>query len=535
LATGFELIADHELDYITVFDIIRIMLKKGINSMLVLGAILLAAAFLRWESLSLSFSWGEAELLLGENLLQPPFLGLVVKSALLVDAGEMWLRWWGSFLPGLLAVAGVYALGSKLVDKKTGLMAALLLATSSFHIYYSTRLLPYSLAAAAACWSWFFLLESVRVGRDSYSLARSHWLSRLCSFFPLSKDFIFFLTVSILGLYTSYFYGFVLVSQLVFLCWQRRYREAGWLGLVGGVVCVPLLPVAAGQYAAVAQINETLPVWRQVVNISLWQAPVLTLGKFIFGVVDLEVNAFYTLVTMVFVGLLGACVIAALKGFAHKKNRKNISRLQAIVVMLVLPAFLALAIHGLWPIVTPGRLLLILPLYYLCLSFFITHARQTNPMLARGLLILVLLANMWGVVQYYNVGMDGEKWRELNTLLHHEYAPESTVLLFAYPSVYAPWRWYEQADRTPFPTLYTGTWNSADVRDWDGLLAPLLSNNYTQVVVMDYLRSLSDEHNLIGANLTKRGWQVAKTIDLPGFSHVKIYQRPESISGELEQ
>jgi len=497
------------------------MTKRRWSAGLLLVIILVVAVCLRLPGLGLSLDWSEAELLLGENLLGPPLSRLLVSLAGSVSSSEWWLRLVGCLIPGLLAIGGTYALGSKLADKNTGLLAALLLATSSFHVYFSDKLWPYALAAAATVWSWFFLLEAVRVGRDSYALRRGQWLARVAKMFPVSHDMLFFLAVSLVGLYSSYFYLLVLVSQVVFLLWRGRKRECGFLVLIVGVAALAWVPGACQQWQELKQGQMSLPAWAGIVSLSLWQAPALTLGKFIFGVTDLEMNWFYVSAAIILVLLALECTLAAWMA-ADKKKRE---RLVSVGLIFGLPVILAWGLHWLWPIVTPGRLLLVLPVYYLSLSLIMNLSRAKLAWAGQVLVVMLLTANVWGVWQYYQTGMARENWRELNESLHEEFDESRTVLVFAYPGVYAPWRWYEASQTRPFPTLTTGVWQTAEVTDWERWRYPLSSEQYQTVVMIDYFRSLTDPDNLLPQVLQAAGWQLVRTLHVPGFTSVRIYSK----------
>ena len=148
------------------------------KKLLPLLLILLLALILRLPHLNDSFWLDEAAQVL-ESLrplnqqlqikddFQPPLLHLITFLSLKVAQSEWWLRLTGALLPGLLTIVGGYFLGIKIAGKKVAISASLLLATSSFHLFFSQELRPYSLSACFAIWSWFFLLEARRPDRKS--------------------------------------------------------------------------------------------------------------------------------------------------------------------------------------------------------------------------------------------------------------------------------------------------------------------------------------------------------------------------------
>ena len=143
--------------------------------------------------------------------LNPPLYYLLLHTWLPLATNDAWLR-----LPGVLcssATVGLTAwLGQRLFDWRTGLLAAVLLATSSFHIALSQE------ARARGTRRW--------------------WLT--------------FTAVSTLALYSHNYGMFLLVAEATWLAgemvWQRHLdRRACLAFLLIGVLYLPWAPVLLGQ------------------------------------------------------------------------------------------------------------------------------------------------------------------------------------------------------------------------------------------------------------------------------------------------
>lgn len=67
-----------------------------------------------------------------------------------------------SAIIGILSVFGVYKLGKELIDKKTGFIAAFLLAINSFHLYYSQDARPYILLFLLSIYSFIYLVRYLK-------------------------------------------------------------------------------------------------------------------------------------------------------------------------------------------------------------------------------------------------------------------------------------------------------------------------------------------------------------------------------------
>src|SRR3989344_5285403 len=76
----------------------------------------------------------------------PPFYYLLLKIwSMVFGYGEVPLRILSVFF-GVSTLYIVYLIGVKLVDKKTGIIASIMLATSPLHIYYSQEVRMYALS-----------------------------------------------------------------------------------------------------------------------------------------------------------------------------------------------------------------------------------------------------------------------------------------------------------------------------------------------------------------------------------------------------
>jgi mannosyltransferase len=140
-----------------------------------------------------------------------------------------------SVLFGVLAIPMIYVVGRQLFNKQVGLVAALILALSSFNIYYSQETRMYSLMVLLALLSmyffWRFLQQSNLVSSVGYVLSTG------------------------LLVYTHYYGWFVVIAQniyvvtLLLLSKHRAYRLRDWAVLQAIVVAlfVPWMVVLVNQ------------------------------------------------------------------------------------------------------------------------------------------------------------------------------------------------------------------------------------------------------------------------------------------------
>ena len=471
------------------------------------------------QALEADRSWREQLQIVDD--FQPPLLHVLTFVAIQFSKQEWWLRWWGALLPGLLTVWGTYELGRKLSSKRVGLLASLLLATSSFHIYFSQELRPYSLSAMLAVWSWFFLLEAEQVGQDSYQLPRGNIWDKILGWLPVKRDFFLFLLMSVLGVYSSYLYPFVLAGQVLWLMIRRRLTQVAYAVLIPSVAFLPWLPTFWRQLQAGQNLRQTFPGWENIVSFSWWRAPTLTVGKFLYGVVDLELDGWYIGWTLLWLVLVAVVVVSHSRRF-YKQNR---DRWSLLVYMMIVPFVLASVVSWWVPVIQPKRVIYLLPIAYVFVSFLIFGRRRDWRELSWaswGLLAWLLFFNLAGVVNYYTQpASQRENWRHLLATLHQEYDPRETVAVFAYQAPFSPWMWYERDQPVPFVTVSTGSYDTSTMPDLTTVLQPV--TNYQRVIVFDYLRSLTDSRNLVPQTLQSWGWVEEKVLVYPNIGMIRIY------------
>lgn len=145
------------------------------------------------------------------NESNPPFNYLLL---------HFWIPYFGdsefaSRLPsaifGSLSIVAIYAVGKLLFNKKAGLVAALILATSVFHIKYSQEARGYTLMVFLSLVSFYSLVKLTSGKGRAYSIA--------------------YIVSSVLLMYTHYYGSLIIIVQNVF-CFTLllKNKKAGELG-----------------------------------------------------------------------------------------------------------------------------------------------------------------------------------------------------------------------------------------------------------------------------------------------------------------
>ena len=454
------------------------------------------------QALESSRSWSQ-QLSIRQDF-QPPLLHLITFGALQVSQTEWWLRTIGALLPALGTVIYTYLLGERLVKEQgrwIGLAAGILIATSSFHIFYSQELRPYSLATFWAVMSWYHLLQAPP---------------------QLRRQWLVFGIATAAGLYSMYLYPFVILSQVLYVLLAERTKlRSLFISLIGaGLAFLPWLPQFWGQLSEGQALRASLPGWEAVVSTPQLKAIPLVFGKFLFGVVDLEFSLYFVVVTALALGCLGWCSFKLLRQTTHTSRKQALFLLIALLVPVVAGWVVSFAV----PVVQAKRMLVVLPFWYLTISWLILTAPRLSGWVQGCMLSLFITINITGTLAYWsNPLYQRENWREVQQTLTEQYQ-HSTVAIFAFNQAVAPWQWY---DNGTFPVVATGSLVGVSDEELSKRLAPAFEYQY--VLVFDYLRDLTDPERKIEDSLRQWGYEEAGLHVWPNIGFVRLYARPTAV------
>ncbi len=168
----------------------------------------------------------------------PPLYFVLLRAWTWIAGGGSFAWRMLSVASGMLGIAGTYLLARRLVSAPVAAVAALLVALSPYHVWYSRDVRMYELYYALAMLACALFVGGVQTG------SRWAWAG--------------YAAVSLAGLYTINMMALVFVVQLVYglLYWRRAAGRI--LGLVSamsavGVGYLPWLPVAVMQLLHVGQ------------------------------------------------------------------------------------------------------------------------------------------------------------------------------------------------------------------------------------------------------------------------------------------
>jgi len=438
---------------------------------------------------------------------QPPLFHLIVHFALVVSDSEWWLRLMSAIIPGLVTIWLVYDLSKKMFSQRVAVWAAALLSTSSLHIFYSQELRPYSLPAMWAVLSWWFLQSAVKKveAHAGFGSRYYYWVG--------------FTAVNILGLYSSYLYPFLVLSQMIWVLWQERASlpKAVISGLVLVLSFLPWLPILSQQLTAGGEVRTGLPGWEEVVSIPQLKSLPLVLGKFVFGVLNLDLNPWYVGVAAI-TGVLTVLVAKTVLPSLRKKSGRELS---LVLCWLILPLLTSWIVSFWIPVIQPKRVLFLLPAFYLLIATLVTGSRikrwQYLP------LICLLGINVFSSFQYYlQPSLQREDWRGLYQQITQRYPAKESIGVFVFPEPFAPWRWYNQLSVASFST---GAMTFDQSFNLEARITVI--NNYKYVLVFDYLRDLTDPDDEILKAIEVYGYEPIDLFVYPNIGWVRVYSKKE--------
>lgn len=473
--------------------------------------ILLFALLLRLPLLDASFWLDEAaqylesarpfseQLSIREDF-QPPLMHLLTFFSIRLGdffglgTSEWFIRILPSLLPGLITIYATYKLSLGLkFGGKTALLASLFLSTSSFHIFYSQELRPYSLPAMFALLSTWQLSEMILHRKWS-----SFW----------------FVTFSILGLYSSYLYPFLLFGQFAYLLVQkfpikRLVLSASFIAFS----FLPWLPKFIEQLQTGQALRLSMPGWEEVVSLPQLKTAILVPLKFILGVSNLELNSGYLF-------LISSVLIPSIYLLVNSW-RKNKKQLIFFICLLALPLLSSWLISFFIPVLQAKRVLFLLPFFSILLSYLIIEFEKSNRHISKILLSTVLIINLFSTYAYWTKPtLQRENWRGLSQEIALKFPAESTALVFAFDQPFAPWRLY---DRIGYKTYSSGVFNTANIRNPGEQFKEL--TKYRYVLLFDYLRDLTDRDDVLVKVILDLGFQEASVLDYPNIGFVRIYSQ----------
>ena len=293
-----------------------------------------------------------------------------------------------SLIFSLLSVTLTFLLGKRLFNKKVGILASLFIGFSPFHLWYAQEARDYSMVLFLGTLSSYLFFKATKEERLKL------WLS--------------FVLVSMLGLYTNYFYIFLLISQGLYFVLLRRWRLN-----FKEIIC--FLVIALG---FIPYLNRFLTKFYYVWG-GFWipkpslKSLIITIENFILGY---NASSHLYLISDLLLSLFFICAVL---NFKKKELRESLIFCLLLFIFPILAVFIFSKLF--FPIYIDRGLIIFSPYYYLLLGLGIDYLgdKQLKKIILSAFLVILLIS----LSSYYRNLMPAEPGHHIGVVLKKPYKP----------------------------------------------------------------------------------------------------------------
>ncbi|MDO8619127.1 MAG: glycosyltransferase family 39 protein [Candidatus Daviesbacteria bacterium] len=392
-----------------------------------------------------------------------------------------------SVIFGVLTILFVYLLAKELFNKKTALIAGLLLSLAPLHIYYSQEARMYSLATFAVTLSFYFL-ELLLQKRKFASLG-----------YTLSL---------VLILYCDYLVYLVLPAQLIFILWSRRdfFKQVLLSQVILIIFLIPWLPIFLQQLKNGKEVAILLPAWSEIVGGNSIKNFGLLFTKTILGRISFDNKVIYGLIVAI-TGLVYSLL-------AYLSLKKINNQIKLLICWIIVPMILALSLSLSVPVFSYFRMLFILPGFYLFVAVGV--AQLPKKYLIPALAFLVLADLLFLGIFYLNPKFQREDWRLAVSSVEKKVSGDE-VILFEDNNIPPPFVYYSKNTAQVLPALLkVPAMSVSDIKNLSQI---------NRVFVFEYLVDINDPQKLLQKSLQDSGFKKLDTYNFNGVGFVYVYER----------
>lgn len=319
----------------------------------------------------------------------PPFYYLLMKYWTdLFGYSEISLRV-PSLIFGILLVFTTYLIGREVFNRKVGLIAGGLTATSGLLIYYSQEARMYMMASFLVSLAVFSFVKTLKEGRVGEFLVFALSLGLIAA-----TDYL-----SLLILPAFWIVGYLVNKKTT---WWKKFIASHIILLLFGLGWAPTF---IGQFSLGLSISRLSPAWWKILGQATYKNILLIPVKFLIGRISFDPFSLYMLIALISAAVFGFLVIKAFdKGLL-------------IWLWLILPLVFGISISFKIPTLTYFRFIFCLPALYILVAHGIDNLKKRGNIF----LVLTLLINLWAAGIYlFNPKFQREDWRGLAKVLGND-------------------------------------------------------------------------------------------------------------------
>lgn len=342
----------------------------------------------------------------------PPFYYVLLHFWIKLGKNEFILRSF-SVIFGVISACLIYFLGRMLFDRKIAILSAFLTIISPFHIYYMQEGRMYTLFLALSIATVICFIKIIETKKLMY--------------------YILFFITSVAGLYTHYYYAFLLISlNLAYLHKYLKNKDGlklkHWFLLQFLIVMtfLPWFPVifkisqSGGQKRKFLFSVIPYTFFRFNAGYAIFPLNISSKEDFIGSIIA---HIWEILWIYLFYGIL---FIFGLKRLAKERLDSNI-----LLYWLFLPPLISLVLSLKIHILSERYLTLSFPAYILLISYAIISIKK--PLLKKiffGICCIIFLVGLWQY--YFNPEFGKEQWRDVAGYIVENAQKDDIILLDAH-------------------------------------------------------------------------------------------------------
>lgn len=388
---------------------------------------------------------------------------------------------------GVLTIYLVFEI-AKLISKKksTPFVAALLLATSQIHIYYSQEARMYMMASFFAALAVLYFIKCINEKNN--------------------KNWLIFSVSLVLLMATDYMPIFLLpVFPLYLFIKDRKLLSKFAISLIplfaAAVLWAPTLSMQLGNYSDVPD--------KFLFGGATFKQAALVWMKFVFGRLSFELKTLYYLLVL----MSSIPILVSLK--------HSITRKKGLLILLwaAVPLFLGFIVSFIFPAFSYFRFMYAYPAFVILISLGI-ESIQSNK-LSKVLIASILVFNIVGTSIYYlDKYQQREQWREAVEYVE-ENRDDSAISIFSFPEPFAPYQWYSKS-----VVDAAGGTDSISAGEGTTKRTRSLIENKQKIYYFEYLKDVSDSEGLVQKAISELGFvEKSRTSEFIGVGEITVYEK----------
>ncbi|KXK08930.1 MAG: hypothetical protein UZ21_OP11001000491 [Microgenomates bacterium OLB22] len=373
-----------------------------------------------------------------------------------------------------------------LVGRQVALWTGLLLAINPYHLYFSQEYRMYAFFGLLVTASWLLLLER-------------RWKSYALSVTAL--------------IFTHYFAGIVLLSQLIWVLLQRKVEAYKYIqyAALGALPFALWIRTFLLQLRTSVLLRDQLPQWSDVLSETSTRFIPLLFIKLFIGILSPEPRWIYGVMILTVTAIMGTATIVFLK------NRRGIqAQILFVVCWVLIPITSAWLISFMTPVASLHRFAFIVP--GLCIGLAILIASKQDALSRSLLMMVVAIFSISSLMYLAQNKYQREDWRTAVSFTDNLVQQSETAGLVIFPQRLSPFEWYSQTPEKYIPITIGESLNVESISTGIEKI-----EEHKRLVIYRYLSGLTDPEGITFRVLKEHGYKEVTSYNFRGVGIVDLY------------